>query len=48
MRFVLLGKAYPANDAPGVEIPEELALIVVTRHQHEDAPIVDVLQVEGR
>src|SRR5215211_5731949 len=45
--LVLLGKAYPANDAPGVEIPGELALIVVARHQHDDAPIVDVLQVDG-
>src|SRR5829696_8388381 len=45
--FVLLGEAYPANDAPGVEIPGELALIVVTRHEHDDAPIVDVFEVYG-
>src|SRR5829696_3235323 len=43
--LVLLGKAYPANDAPGVEVAGELVLIAVARHQHDDAPIVDVLQV---
>src|SRR5215216_3774661 len=45
--LVLFGKAYPANDAPGVEVARELALVFVTRHQHDDAPIVDVLQVDG-
>ena len=45
--FILLGKAYPANDAPGVEIPGELALVFVARHEHDDAPIVDVLQIDG-
>src|SRR5215212_2095991 len=45
--LVLFGKAYPANDAPGVEIPGELALVFVARDQHDDAPIVDVLQVYG-
>jgi hypothetical protein len=44
-QLVLLGKAYPANDAPGVEVARELALVFVARHQHDDAPIVDVLQV---
>src|SRR5918995_6277510 len=45
--LVLLGKAYPANDAPGVEVARELALVFVARHQHDDAPIVDVLQVDA-
>src|ERR671917_617022 len=45
--LVLLGKAYPANDAPGVEVSGELVLIAVARHQHDDTPIVDVLQVDG-
>src|SRR5215213_9102077 len=45
--LAVLGKAYPANDAPGVEVAGELALIFVARHQHDDAPIVDVLQVDG-
>jgi hypothetical protein len=43
--LVLLGKAYPANHAPRIEIPGELALVFVARNQHDDAPIVDVLQV---
>src|SRR5687767_4056653 len=41
--LVLLGKAYPANDAPGVEVAGELVLIAVARHQYDDTPIVDVL-----
>src|SRR5215204_6321382 len=45
--FVFLGKSYPANDAPGVEVAGELALVFVARDQHDDAPIVDVLQVDG-
>src|SRR5215208_7946921 len=44
--LVFLGKAYPANDAPGVEVARELALVFVARHQHDDAPLVDVLQVD--
>src|ERR671913_2274751 len=44
--LVVLGKAYPANDAPGVEVARELALVFVARDQHDDAPIVDVLQVD--
>src|SRR5215212_9788261 len=45
--LVLLGKAYPANHAPGIEVAGELVLIAVARHEHDDAPIVDVLQVDG-
>ena len=45
--FVLLGKTYPANDAPGIEIAGKLALIVVARHQHDDTTLVDVLEVDG-
>src|SRR5215211_5087216 len=45
--LVLLGKAYPANYAPGVEVAGELVLITVARNQHYDAPIVYVLQVDG-
>src|SRR5918993_4565719 len=45
--LVVLGKVYPANDAPGVEVARELALVFVARDQHDDAPIVDVLQVDG-
>src|SRR5215210_2152037 len=45
--FVLLGKAYPSNDAPGVEVARELALVFVARDQYDDAPIVDILEVEG-
>src|SRR5215208_3415878 len=45
--LVLLGKAYPANHAPGIEVAGELVLIAVARHQHDDAPIVNVLQVHG-
>src|SRR5918992_3576970 len=45
--LVVLGKAYPANDAPGVEVARELALVFVARDQHDDAPIVDILQVDG-
>src|SRR5919112_5877724 len=45
--FVLLSKAYPSNHAPGIEIPGELVLIAVARHQHHNSPIVDVLQVDG-
>src|ERR687891_487622 len=36
-----------ANHAPGVEVAGELVLIAVARHQHDDAPIIDVLQVYG-
>ena len=46
-QLVILGKAYPANHAPGIEIPGELVLIAVARHQHHNSPIVDVLQVDG-
>src|SRR5919107_1827282 len=46
-QLVILGKAYPTNDAPGVEVARELALVLVARHQHDDAPIIDVLQVDG-
>src|SRR5215211_521060 len=45
--LVFLGKSYPANDAPGVEVARELALVFVARDQHDDAPIVDVLEVDG-
>jgi hypothetical protein len=45
--LVVLGKAYPANDVPGVEVGRELALVFVARDQHDDAPIVDVLEVDG-
>src|SRR5688572_13379407 len=45
--LVVLGQAYPANDAQGVEVARELALVFVARDQHDDAPIVDVLQVDG-
>src|SRR5215207_4986449 len=45
--LVLLRQAYPANHAPGVEVAGELVLIAVARHQHDDAPIIDVLQVHG-
>src|SRR5919112_4017386 len=45
--LVFLRQAYPANHAPGVEVARELALVFVARHQHDDAPIVDVLQVHG-
>src|SRR5919107_1900639 len=45
--LVFLGKAYPANDAPGVEVARELAMVFVARDQHDDAPIVDVLEVDG-
>src|SRR5215218_743182 len=45
--LVFLGEAYPANDAPGVEVARELALIFVARDQHDDAPLVNVLQVYG-
>src|SRR5215218_1568045 len=44
--IVFLGEAYPANDAPRVEVARELALVFVARDQHDDAPIVDVLQVD--
>src|SRR5215213_7166433 len=45
--LVLLGKAYPANHAPWVEVARKLTLVAVARHQHDDAPLVDVLQVHG-
>src|SRR5918994_5700338 len=45
--LVLLGEAYPTNDAPGVEITGELVLIAVARHEHDYAPIVYVLQIYG-
>src|SRR5215211_8204333 len=45
--LVLLGKAYPANHAPGIEIAGELVLIAVARNQHDDAPLLYVLQVYG-
>src|SRR5215211_1371937 len=45
--FVLFGKAYPANDAPRVEVARELALVFVARDQHDEAPIVDVFEVDG-
>src|SRR5215217_166419 len=45
--LVFLGEAYPANDAPRIEVARELALVFVARDQHDDAPIVDVLQVYG-
>src|SRR5215212_6126878 len=45
--FVLFSEAYPANHAPGVEVAGELTLIAVARHQHDDAPLVDILQVDG-
>src|SRR5215204_5644685 len=45
--LVVLGKAYPANGAPGVEVARELALVFVARDQHDNAPIVDILQVDG-
>src|SRR5215207_5836819 len=45
--LVLLRQAYPANHAPGVEVAGELVLIAVARNQHDDAPIIDVLQVDG-
>src|SRR5215208_4468303 len=47
LQLVLLGKAYPAHYAPGVEVAGELVLIAVARHQHDDAPVVDILQVYG-
>src|SRR5215212_10222805 len=43
--LVLLGQAYPAHHAPGVEVAGELVLIAVARNQHDDTPLVDVLQV---
>src|SRR5215212_9826689 len=43
--LVLLSKAYPANDAPGVEVARKLTLVAVARHQHDDTPLVYVLQV---
>src|SRR5215210_6536170 len=45
--LVLLGKAYPAHHAPRVEVARELALILVARDQHDDAPLVDVFEVDG-
>src|SRR5918996_6636204 len=45
--LVILGKAYPSNHAPGVEVARELALVAVARHQHHNSPIIDVLQVDG-
>src|SRR3954463_8042929 len=45
--LVLLGEAYPANHVPGVEVAGELALVLVARHQHDDAPVVYVLKVDG-
>src|SRR5215207_9069180 len=45
--LVLLRQAYPANHAPRVEVAGELVLIAVARNQHDDAPIVYVLQVDG-
>src|SRR5918994_2083215 len=45
--LVLRGKAYPSHDAPEVEASGELTLVFVARHQHDDAPIVDVLQVDA-
>src|SRR5215207_4605479 len=45
--LVVLGKAYLANDAPGEDVARKLALVFVARDQHDDAPIVDVLQVHG-
>jgi hypothetical protein len=35
--FVLLGEAYPAHHAPGVEVARELTLVAVARHQHHEA-----------
>src|ERR687893_2045307 len=45
--LILLGKAYPAHHTPGVEVSGELALVFVARHQHDNAPLVDVLEVDG-
>jgi hypothetical protein len=45
--LVILGKAYPAYHAPGEEIPGELTLVAVARHQHHNSPIVNVLKVDG-
>src|SRR5918994_713947 len=45
--LVLLGEAYQAYHAPGVEVGRVLALVFVARDQHDDAPIVDVLEVDG-
>src|SRR5687768_10595180 len=47
LALVILGQAYPADHAPWVEVARGLAGLMVTRHQHDDAPIVDVLQVDG-
>src|SRR5215212_8651716 len=43
--LVLLCKAYPANHAPRIEVARKLTLVAVARHQHDDSPLVDVLQV---
>src|SRR5919112_6800601 len=43
--LVLFGEAYPTDHTPGVEVAGELALVFVARHQHDDAPLVDVFEV---
>src|SRR4028118_1920559 len=50
LRLLLLvvpGQAYPAHHAPRIKAAREAALISVARHQHDDAPLVDVFEVHG-